>query len=109
MGVCCSTLGDKKYNVNEDMDLPYEFPNANAFDRFKRKFPLAVTHVDRYFKKVNELQGDQFSPEEMAAKFSTKAWTDPEDINGELGHTSQLTNGDSMLRKFIETLPNCSH
>ena len=71
MGVCCSTKSDKKYKVNEDMDLSEEHPDSNAFDRFKRKFPLARTHVDLYFKKVNELEGDQFSPEEMAAKFST--------------------------------------
>ena len=32
--------------------------NSNAFDHFKSNFTLSVTHVDLYFKKVNELEGD---------------------------------------------------
>ena len=90
------------------MELPELAPNSNKFDVFKRRFPLAVTHVDHYFKKINELQGDEFTPEQMAAKFTTKAWTEPEIIDGKRGHSSQLTDGGSMFRKFIATLPNCT-
>ena len=83
-------------------------PTQNAFDLFKRKFPPAVTHVDLYCKNVRAVEGDEFTPEQLAAKFSTKAWTEPEVENGKRGHSSQLTDADSVFRKFLATLPGCS-
>lgn len=69
---------------------------------------MAVTHVEVYFKKVYEIEGDEFTPKDMAAKFTTKAWTDPEWVGSKRGHTSMLTDPNSVFRKFLATLPNCS-
>ena len=89
------------------MEMPPEYPGATSFDNFKRKFPMFVTHIDGFFEKINGISGDTFTPEEMAAQFKSQAWTEPETIDGERGHSSQLTDATSTLRKFLATLPDC--
>ena len=69
---------------------------------------MAVTHVSVYFNKVYEIEGDEFTYEVMAAKFRTKAWTDPEWVGSKRGHTSMLTDPNSRFRRFLATLPDCS-
>lgn len=56
--------------------------DSDAFDKFNRNFPLSVTDVRVYFKLINEIEDDEFEPSLMASKFTTKAWTKAEDVDG---------------------------